>query len=289
MRIEIGCWPFPRANGKTIDPGSKQVRAVRTVQVLAFLRAFIGLWCNGSTTDFGSASPGSNPGSSANVIIIVKDLIVIKKIVLILIVMICGVTCYADNDSIMTEISKRGRVIIGDGLEPTPASEVYEDWNNYNIHTKVVYPPKEYDIDLSDYHSPLHNKREIISPYGKRVARNHNGTDIRASLADTVYAAFDGKVRFAAYNAGGYGFLVVIRHHNGLETYYAHLSRIGVMPNEEVCAGQAIGMAGTTGRSSCVHLHFETRFCGRPIDPQDMFKIKEGVPLSDNYKFVKKK
>lgn len=212
-----------------------------------------------------------------------------KKIVLFLIVMICGINCSADNDSIMTEINKRGKIIIGDALNPSPSSDVYEDWNNYSIHTKVTYPPKEYDIDLSDYHNPLHNSREIISPYGKRIARNHNGVDIRASLSDTVYAAFDGKVRFAAYNTGGYGFVVVIRHYNGLETYYAHLSRLGIMPNEYVYAGQAIGMAGTTGRSSCVHLHFETRFCGKPIDPQEMIDIKEGVPLYEKYRFVKKK
>ena len=192
------------------------------------------------------------------------------------------------NDGSPLEKEEPIKFIIGDVLLSPSAGE-YDDWNTNQVHTFVRDVSEEFVIELDGYTHPLEGEHEFLSSFGKRIARNHNGVDIRASIQDTVYAAFDGKVRYAAYNTGGYGYLVVIRHYNGLETYYGHLSRLMVMPNENVQSGHPIGMAGSTGRSSCVHLHFETRFCGLPIDPEKLIDIKKGEPIVNVYKFIKNK
>ncbi len=108
---------------------------------------------------------------------------------------------------------------------------------------------------------PVHGKLWSIFKKG------HNGLDINLQTGDTVRAAFDGKVRYAQYNKGGFGNLVIIRHFNGLETYYAHLSKLLVKPNEPVKAGEVIGLGGSTGRSRGPHLHFEVRYKDKPLDP----------------------
>ncbi len=95
----------------------------------------------------------------------------------------------------------------------------------------------------------------------------HKGLDIDLDKGDTVDAAFDGVVRYAKYNRGGFGNLVIIRHYNGLETYYAHLSKILVACNQVVRAGDRIGLGGSTGRSRAPHLHFEIRYKDIPLDP----------------------
>lgn len=205
-----------------------------------------------------------------------------------LILMLSSLCCSANDGSPLEKKEEPIKFVIGD-YPLSPSAGEYDDWNNFQVHAKVMDIPEEFDIEMDGYTHPLDNDKEKTSSYGKRLGRNHNGVDIRASLSDTVYAAFDGKVRFSSYNAGGYGFLVVIRHYNGLETYYGHLSRLMVMPNQYVHSGQAIGMAGSTGRSSGVHLHFETRFCGLPIDPEKLIDIKKGEPIVNVYKFIKNK
>ncbi len=180
------------------------------------------------------------------------------------------------------------KFVIGD-YPLSPSAGEYDDWNNYQVHSKVMDIPEEFDIEMEGYTHPLCKENKVSSSYGKRYGRNHNGVDIKASTNDTVYSAFDGKVRFSSYNAGGYGLLVVIRHYNGLETYYGHLSRLLVVPNEHVKSGQPIGMAGSTGRSSGVHLHFETRFCGLSINPEELIDFENIEVLQKVYKFVKGK
>ena len=98
----------------------------------------------------------------------------------------------------------------------------------------------------------------------------HKGLDIGLKKGDPVFAAFDGVVRYARYNSGGFGYLVILRHSNGLETYYAHLSRIKVSVNQQVSSGDLIGFGGSTGRSRSPHLHFEVRFKDIPLDPLKM-------------------
>ena len=202
--------------------------------------------------------------------------------------MLSGLCCSANDGSPLEKKEEPIKFVIGD-YPLSPSAGEYDDWNNYQVHAKVMDVPEEFDIEMNGYTHPLDNENKLSSPYGKRLGRNHNGVDIRASLKDTVYAAFEGKVRFSSYNAGGYGLLVVIRHYNGLETYYGHLSKLLVNQNEYVHSGQPIGIAGSTGRSSGVHLHFETRFCGLPINPQKMIDIKKKEPIAEVYKFIKSK
>jgi murein DD-endopeptidase MepM/ murein hydrolase activator NlpD len=94
----------------------------------------------------------------------------------------------------------------------------------------------------------------------------HKGLDIGLEKGDTVRAAFDGVVRYAKYNRGGFGNLIILRHFNGLETYYAHLSKIKVTVNQMVKAGDLVGFGGSTGRSRAPHLHFEVRYKDVPMD-----------------------
>ena len=112
-------------------------------------------------------------------------------------------------------------------------------------------------------------KNIITSPYGWRMRWNrpHRGVDVRLNTGDPVRAAFNGVVRIAR-PMGAYGNLVVVRHYNGLETVYGHLSKIKVKPLQVVRAGQVLGLGGSTGRSTGPHLHFEVRFQYEPFDPE---------------------
>lgn len=128
--------------------------------------------------------------------------------------------------------------------------------------------------DIGQFHCPA--KGRVISKYGPRGRRDHNGTDVKVEHGDPIYAAFDGVVRLSRWNSGGYGNLVIIRHTNGLETYYGHLSRRNVAAGECVKAGQVIGYGGSTGRSYGTHLHFETRWCDQTFDPEHIIDFEGG-------------
>jgi len=127
----------------------------------------------------------------------------------------------------------------------------------------------------------------VTSRYGLRKGRNHNGIDLNLKTGDTVYATWSGKIRYAKYNDGGFGNLVIIRHHNGLETFSAHLSKFLVFPDQDVFAGEPIGLGGNTGRSSGPHLHFEIRFYDAPINPDFMIDF-ESKKLRHQNLFVHK-
>ena len=116
----------------------------------------------------------------------------------------------------------------------------------------------------------------------------HKGMDISLKKGDTVRAAFDGVVRYAKYNRGGFGNLVIIRHYNGLETYYAHLSKLKVMVNQVVKAKDMIGLGGSTGRSRSPHLHFEIRYQDLPLDPQTMIDFDNNKLISPRFPITKK-
>ena len=132
--------------------------------------------------------------------------------------------------------------------------------------------PKSVVIDLVDsltsYHCPYQGSVHPRGKYGPRRRRQHQGVDLPLKMGDPVYATFCGRVRISQYNKGGYGNLVIIRHDNGLETYYGHLSERMVEPGQWVEAGQIIGLGGSTGRSTGPHLHFETRYYGQSFDPE---------------------
>jgi LysM repeat protein len=122
------------------------------------------------------------------------------------------------------------------------------------------------------FHIPFHGS--ITSRYGFRKGRYHNGIDISLKVGDTVRAAWSGKVRYAKFNEGGFGNLVIIRHYNGLESFYAHLNKHLCVPNQDVIAGDPIGLGGNTGHSFGPHLHFELRFYDAPMNPEEVIDFK---------------
>ena len=127
--------------------------------------------------------------------------------------------------------------------------------------------------------------RVVTSNFGARWGRQHKGLDIKVYIGDTIRAAFSGKVRIVKYEPKGYGKYVVIRHYNGLETYYGHMSKQLVTENQEVNAGDPIGLGGNTGRSTGSHLHFETRLCGVALNPALMFDFRNQDVTGDFYTF----
>lgn len=125
-------------------------------------------------------------------------------------------------------------------------------------------------------------KGGITSEFGWRRYRPHYGTDIDLETGDTVVAAFDGMVRLAKYYYG-YGNCVIIRHSNGLETVYGHLSKILVEPGQTIEAGKTLGLGGNTGRSFGSHLHFEIRYLGQALDTEDFIDYKKGELKSNTF------
>ncbi len=171
-----------------------------------------------------------------------------------------------------------------------PALSLYPNWSNQYVHSygKDAIIPDSYTIDLTGFHMPTPSTK-ITSPFGPRWRRMHNGLDLKVNIGDTIVAAFDGKIRIVKYERRGYGKYVVIRHENGLETVYGHLSKQLVEENQLVKAGEPIGLGGNTGRSTGSHLHFETRFLGIAINPIYMFDFPKQDIVADTYTFHKVK
>lgn len=174
------------------------------------------------------------------------------------------------------------RIIQAEQYE-TPAANLYEDWDNRYAH-KATALPDSFKIDLRHFYMPTPS-RIITSNFGSRWGRQHKGLDIKVYIGDTIRAAFSGKVRVVRYERAGYGNYVVIRHDNGLETIYGHMSKQLVEENQEVRAGEPIGLGGNTGRSTGSHLHFETRLCGVALNPALMFDFRNQDVVSDFYTF----
>lgn len=163
-----------------------------------------------------------------------------------------------------------------------PAADIYADWDNGGVWNVSGYAPANMRIDLRGFAMPT-TSRKVTSNYGPRWGRQHAGIDVKVYIGDTIYAAFDGKVRVVK-NEGdrrGYGKYIVIRHPNGLETLYGHLSKQIVSEDQIVKAGDPIGLGGNTGRSTGSHLHFETRLAGKAINPAQMFDFEHQDIVSD--------
>lgn len=174
-----------------------------------------------------------------------------------------------------------------------PGLDIYPSWSNDHVQAYGdAIVPDSYTFDLTGFCMPTSNTRITdIFGYRPRRRRVHNGLDIKVLVGDTIRAAFDGKVRIVK-NQGrrrGYGQYIVIRHDNGLETVYGHLSKQLVSEEQLVKAGDVIGLGGNTGRSTGSHLHFETRFLGIPIDPALMFDFEKQDIVADSYTFHKGK
>ncbi len=180
-----------------------------------------------------------------------------------------------------------------------PASHFYTDeWRNEHTRSSYIFKKDTTYIlalnndNTGEFVFPCDGK--VCSPYGFRSGRMHTGMDIKQNYGDHIVAAWNGVVRMARMGYYGYGGIVVIRHDNGLETIYAHLSRISVLPNQEVKAGELIGKAGRTGRASTEHLHFETRFLYECFNPTTIIDFNTYQLIADtliinNGKFYSKK
>lgn len=171
-----------------------------------------------------------------------------------------------------------------------PADELYGSvWDNrwvdpYQKSTDIAFPDS-FAIDCASFTFPLDSMTRVTSKYGPRRRRMHKGIDLKVQIGDTIRAAFDGKVRIRNFERRGYGNYLVVRHPNGLETVYGHLSKFLVDVNQIVRAGDPIALGGNTGRSTGSHLHFETRFLGQAINPSDIIDFENLVPHQDTYVF----
>ena len=169
-----------------------------------------------------------------------------------------------------------------------PAFGLYPNWDNSRVHAfgNAVVIPDTFRIDMTDFVMPTTNTK-ITSKFGPRRRRMHNGIDVKVYIGDTIRAAFSGKVRMVKFERRGYGKYVVIRHENGLETIYGHLSKQLVNEDQYVEAGEVIGLGGNTGRSTGSHLHFETRFLGQAINPALLFDFEKQDIVADSYLYRK--
>ena len=170
-----------------------------------------------------------------------------------------------------------------------PAAYLYPEWSNTYVNNyDNVKLPDSVIISMKGYCMPT-DSTYITDKYGYRPRRGkqHLGLDIRVRIGDTIRAAFDGKVRISRYERRGYGHYLVIRHPNGLETVYGHLSKKLVEENDIVHAGDPIALGGNTGRSTGPHLHFETRILGNPINPALMFDFPHQRAVTDFYVYQK--
>lgn len=165
----------------------------------------------------------------------------------------------------------------------SPSAQLYKEWSNKYAH-RATNLPDSFLINLKHFCMPTTSKI-ITSNFGRRWGRMHKGLDIKVYIGDTIRAAFSGKVRIVRYEANGYGNYVVIRHYNGLETIYGHMSKQLVEENQTVRAGEPIGLGGNTGRSTGSHLHFETRLCGVALNPALMFDFRNQDVTGDTYMF----
>jgi LysM repeat protein len=147
----------------------------------------------------------------------------------------------------------------------------YWDNNVYNPYRNTLVEfPLQLKFTDSTYASPVSHKKVITSRYGWRRGRPHQGIDIDLVTGDSVVAVLEGIVRFAKYSSG-HGKTVVVRHYNGLETTYAHLSHIAVQANDTILKGQYLGKGGNTGNSRGSHLHFASSYMGEHIHPEYLF------------------
>ncbi len=159
-----------------------------------------------------------------------------------------------------------------------PLSDLYSYWDTLNLDPyafSVTSITQSLNIPIleSDCGFMLPFTGVVTSQYGWRWGRMHQGVDIQLKTGDSVFCAFDGVVRMSRWYYG-YGNLVVVRHHNGLETVYGHLSQRTVKPGDLVNAGQLLGLGGSTGYSTGPHLHFETRFMGKAFNPESIIDFQ---------------
>ena len=198
----------------------------------------------------------------------------------------------AKQENIGNQISVEETKAFVDNLfkeEEEPELDIYtEGWESKRVNAYAgMEVPDTKVIDVSNFAMPTPGY--VTSPYGyrPRFKRVHKGIDLKLQTGDTVRAAFDGRVRLTNFERKGYGYYVIVRHPNGLETVYGHLSKFLVKPDQYVKAGEPIALGGNTGRSFGSHLHFETRYMGYPINPAAIFDFANQTVHTDEFTFDK--
>ena len=164
-------------------------------------------------------------------------------------------------------------------------------WDNtvYNPYKETnIKFPLQLRFKDSNYASPIRINKVITSRYGWRRGRAHKGIDIDLVTGDSLYAMFDGIVRMARYNTG-HGRTVVVRHYNGLETTYAHLSKYGVKENDTILRGDYLGKGGTSGNARGSHLHLVVNYKGISINPEYLFNFNAENTIRSQELWVTKK
>lgn len=163
-------------------------------------------------------------------------------------------------------------------LKEHPADSAYRHiWTSARVNPYSIPVDSIQDsitIDLKGFCLP--HKGYVTSPFGWRRYRFHYGTDIKVQVGDTLRSSWDGQVRIVGWDPQGYGYFVVVRHNNGLETVYGHMSMPMCEENEAVHAGDLIGLGGNTGRSTGSHLHYEIRYLGHAINPASVVDFSKG-------------
>jgi len=181
---------------------------------------------------------------------------------------------------------------VRDSIMNIPAYDVYCNWDTRNLFNgKSDQSSLGQGLNFllahaeCDFVYPANG--DMTSPFGPRWGRMHYGLDIDLEVGDNVMAAFEGMVRISQYHAS-YGNVIVVRHNNGLETLYAHLSQRKVVPGMHVEAGDIIGLGGNTGRSYGAHLHFEVRYLGQAFDPRTIVDPSSRSLLSSSFTLLPK-
>jgi murein DD-endopeptidase MepM/ murein hydrolase activator NlpD len=160
--------------------------------------------------------------------------------------------------------------------------------NPYGLNPKEfeeIVPITLYNVNEGRNWSPVLDKSLVTSHFGWRNRRWHKGTDLDLETGDKIYAPFDGVVRVSGVHSG-YGRTVILRHYNGIETLYGHLSKFNYEPGTFIKAGEVIGRGGNSGRSSGSHLHYETRFEGNQLDPENIYNFKNNPMVIRSSEFV---
>lgn len=196
---------------------------------------------------------------------------------------------YADGIKIKRDLSilkeAQEERILSEG--EVPVDELYGGiWNSryVNAYRSIENIPDSFKVDLTNYTMPtMGHVTSNFGMRGRRKKRMHYGIDLKVQTGDTIYAAFEGKVRVKQYERRGYGYYLVLRHPNGLETVYGHLSKFLVKEDDVVKSGDPIALGGNTGRSTGSHLHLEFRFLGNPINPNYIVDFDNKVCHRDTY------
>lgn len=177
------------------------------------------------------------------------------------------------------------------GTEWVKIADYYAVWDSRTIDPYNINPLefneaidiKLYDAAVNRYWSAPLEEGKMTSTFGYRWGRWHTGTDLDLETGDPVYAAFDGIARIVGWDGNGYGRYVLLRHYNGLETLYGHMSKQTVETGQLVKAGDQLGLGGNTGRSYGAHLHFETRYEGNPFSPLGIYSFPANTINSDHF------